>query len=1190
MTRFARIAGLGLLSLLPCALGQATLNLSEDLVPLGIATQNMAPNQPTLDAGPLILAGVRYAQANGMTTVIADPGAYYVQTAPANTPCYVPLNVNNLILDLQGSDLYFPDLLNAGLCLFGTGDTLQNFTVDQLKRPFSQVTITSVNAAAGQVQFTVNPGWQPPSALNSLLTPEQGATPQATVFLFRDGQPWPFSDRMPVQQPLMDDALTFIAPSQDMVGQIRPGDVAVVLPVNNFTPSVNVDGPCNGCTLRNIRVYSGTEAQLFLRGGGMTIERLYFMPRPGTDMLMAGGGPAFVFTGPNNTFSLNRGIREGDSGFTLYFGHYAMVEAVIDSRTIQLSGGCAGGCNLGIVPPLPNGANVQLQQVSDGAILATAKIVSQGSITSTNGTFQLTVTLDQDLPAGLQGCFFDPIDPAQRGGNTIIERNAVLDKPFSIGIEFYGPMNSSLLANYVQRSAWSAIWVEGNTHTDGYASAPSPQNITVNDNVIDTAIQYLATGAESSLLGSIQASENSPPLLPTSASPLQNITIANNFIADSNRPAIWMGNTTGGSVSGNYILNPNLNPEPNLAPAALATEVLEPVVSDNSSGISIGNNTIDTTSGRMWVTDTQYNELAAYAPSSAYRLNAYNLGTLANPSITLTDGDGVVSPVTIQKTSTHALDVLIPASATLGGAYFTLTSGGAKYFATLFLDSQDNIPALNGCTYELSLSSGSAPSTASSLPVLVVTQAGCSYQALNTNTLAIVGATATGTGVLSVPLSANTGPAQTLALEVAGQQFTITQAAPTPAIQAVYDVWNYTQGVAPGAWVTIAGTALATGAPQTWTVTGSQLPTTLNGVTVTFNGLPATLEYVSSTQINALVPAGLMPAPVQVVVQNGASSSNPFTTIATATLPAIYALPNTAGSSFFVTAPLQATALLVGNSVVDSRALRAAEPGDVLDLYMIGLGVTADPTVFTTTQDFAGVYPVSANVTATIGGESAQVLFAGLTSPGLYLVRVVVPSDLKPGQAPIQISASGSMTSSQLFLTLQAAPQGNLVQNGDFELPLAGNLGSVAVSGNWGFTANASQGAAATTQETSSTAAVGNASLQVTVTSAATNTGNYCAVQLGQGGIPFKQGDVVSLQFWAKADAARPLWMNAVQNGGSYPSDGLSGSVQLGGSWQQYLIYFQSTATDPAGRLDFCMGDDAGNVWLDGVVLQDTSQ
>ena len=261
-----------------------------------------------------------------------------------------------------------------------------------------------------------------------------------------------------------------------------------------------------------------------------------------------------------------------------------------------------------------------------------------------------------------------------------------------------------------------------------------------------------------------------------------------------------MGNTTAGSVSGNYILNPNLNPEPKVVPAAIAAEVLEPVVSDNSSGISIGNNTMDTTSGRMWVTDTQYNELAAYAPGSLYRLNAYNLGTLPNPNITLTDGDGNTWPVTINNTATHSLNVLIPASAGLGGADFTLTSGSAKYFGTLFLDSQDNIPALNGCTYETSLSSRSIPAAASSLPILVVTQAGCSYQPLDTASLASLSPAATGTSVISVAFSASPGATLNTTLEIAGQQFTITQAAAPPVppvIQAVYDSWNYTAGIAP---------------------------------------------------------------------------------------------------------------------------------------------------------------------------------------------------------------------------------------------------------------------------------------------------------------------------------------------------------------------------------------------------------
>ena len=157
-----------------------------------------------------------------------------------------------------------------------------------------------------------------------------------------------------------------------------------------------------------------------------------------------------------------------------------------------------------------------------------------------------------------------------------------------------------------------------------------------------------------------------------------------------------------------------------------AADVLKPIAIENSVTVSTTTNPVDTTSGQVWVTDTQYRELAAYAPGGTMRLNAYDVGALASPAVTLTDADGVTTSLSIQNTMAHALDVQLPAGAGLGGAFVTLTAGGAKYFGTLFIDSQDNIPAVNGCTYELSVSSTSASISASSVPILVVTQAGCS--------------------------------------------------------------------------------------------------------------------------------------------------------------------------------------------------------------------------------------------------------------------------------------------------------------------------------------------------------------------------------------------------------------------------------------------------------------------------------
>jgi uncharacterized protein (TIGR03437 family) len=97
-------------------------------------------------------------------------------------------------------------------------------------------------------------------------------------------------------------------------------------------------------------------------------------------------------------------------------------------------------------------------------------------------------------------------------------------------------------------------------------------------------------------------------------------------------------------------------------------------------------------------------------------------------------------------------------------------------------------------------------------------------------------------------------------------------------------------------------------------------------------------------------------------------------------------------------------------------------PGDTLDLYMIGVGSTLDASKFITDRVFSGAFPVSTPVTATVGGEPANVVFAGLTAPGLYLVRIVVPADLAAGAQSLQVSAGGVQTRPSLVLQVATAP------------------------------------------------------------------------------------------------------------------------------------------------------------------------
>ena len=1011
------------------AFAQSTLNMSRDLVPLGIASTNLVPDSPDLDAGPLFFKAVTYARNHPISRVIADPGAYYFRSLQYSGTHVGWDGLKDLTIDFQGADLYFSFPLANGITISNSQNlVLENFTADYDPLPFTQVRVVSVDGVQRLIRFALDGASQNPTLLNAVFAAPTSSFQSIEVHMFRNGRPLAGVPLMHAVNPVAADHFTIAADptgyaNSAVISRIRPGDIAF-LGMRLGSGPVSVLH-CTGCTFRNMTAYSSTYWGFNIADAQSSVlERLYSLPRPGTDRLASNYvGLALWSRGAGNQLRFNRLIRTMDAGLESTLGMIGTVRNQIDNRTLLLEGTPTSQLSAGSLPP--NGATAAFQRASDGAILGSAVIVSQTAPPfAGQQAYQVTFSFDRDLPTGLVGAAMFGTDDSLSGGNTIIERNTLQDATdCCVGFGLYGLTNSVVRGNYIQRSAMAGMKVE-NALTPGGFNAPPAANLALNNNVIDGS-NWIRDTYPSGQLGSILVYATANPKLVT-GSPHQNITVAGNFVVDSGSAAVWLGNTSGGAVSGNTLLNSNNNSALESAVSSFGP-TQQPIVVQSSVNITTANNIVDQTWRRMWVTDGQYRELAAYAPGSVARLNAYELGTFfPSPGITLTDADGVVTPVVIQSSTAHALDVQIPPSAALGGAYLTLTAGSLKYFGTLFLDSQDNIPALNGCTYELSPAASTTGANANNLPILVVTQPACFYGVSVTDSFLSSGGAGTGTGVVSVGFSANTSAARTTTVEIAGLTLTLTQAAAgsvSPVIQAIVDPWNYTSGLAPGEWVTISGTALAAGPSHTWNLNGTQsMPTILGQVTVSFNGTPAALLYVSPTQINALVPAAVKPGSVQVIVQSNGVSSSPFTVTATATQPAIYALPNSDGSAFFVTAALAGTATLVGNRAVDPRVLRAAQPGDLLDLYMVGLGGTTDPSKFLTGQLFAGAYPVSATVTATIGGESASVSFAGLTSPGLYLVRVTIPQDLSPGEQVIQVSAGSLRTGSTLKLLLAPAP------------------------------------------------------------------------------------------------------------------------------------------------------------------------
>jgi uncharacterized protein (TIGR03437 family) len=85
-----------------------------------------------------------------------------------------------------------------------------------------------------------------------------------------------------------------------------------------------------------------------------------------------------------------------------------------------------------------------------------------------------------------------------------------------------------------------------------------------------------------------------------------------------------------------------------------------------------------------------------------------------------------------------------------------------------------------------------------------------------------------------------------------------------------------------------------------------------------------------------------------------------------------------------------------------------AAPGSPLAVYATGLGVVDPPVATGAPASAVTLSKVTAEVTATVGGQPATVLFAGLAPgyAGLYQVNLTVPQ-LAPGDYQVQISAGG---------------------------------------------------------------------------------------------------------------------------------------------------------------------------------------
>ena len=230
-----------------------------------------------------------------------------------------------------------------------------------------------------------------------------------------------------------------------------------------------------------------------------------------------------------------------------------------------------------------------------------------------------------------------------------------------------------------------------------------------------------------------------------------------------------------------------------------------------------------------------------------------------------------------------------------------------------------------------------------------------------------------------------------------------TRPVPAPQVAAVTSAASYAQLFAPGQIVVVWGTGMGPAqAAGLQLDANGMVSTSVGGVRILFDGIPAPIVYVSATQCSAVVPYfGALNPTTHVQVEYQSVRSAPFQIAVAPTAPGLFTADKS-GSG-------QAAATNT-DGVTPNSTSAPVSAGSVVTLWATGEGVTDPPGVDGRPAVDVLPRPVG-TVSADIGGLPAAVQYAGAAPgavAGLLQVNVQVPPNVQPGnQVPVHVTVGG---------------------------------------------------------------------------------------------------------------------------------------------------------------------------------------
>jgi uncharacterized protein (TIGR03437 family) len=337
-------------------------------------------------------------------------------------------------------------------------------------------------------------------------------------------------------------------------------------------------------------------------------------------------------------------------------------------------------------------------------------------------------------------------------------------------------------------------------------------------------------------------------------------------------------------------------------------------------------------------------------------------------------------------------------------------------------------PGGSSCTYSVSPATLQAPASGGRLNVGIQTAASCTWAVSGLPAWIAPSGASSGAGSASVALAVfpnNSGATLSATVLVAGVSVTVTQpaaaAAPLPPIKSVVNAASFIGGpVSPGEMVTIFGTSIgpATAAYATTDPATGKLATTIGGLRVLFNGIPAPMIYAGNTQVSAVVPyeMALISNP-SVWIDYAGETTNAYQLTSATSAPGLFA-QNSAGSG--------PGAILNQDSSLNGPG-HAAAKGSIVQVFMTGEGQTSPQgvtgAITTATLPPPQVTPAPAlPIRVFINGQPVLYAYAG-EAPGLVAgmmqLNVQLPANAPSGPLPIAVSIGGNISQTGITVAVQ---------------------------------------------------------------------------------------------------------------------------------------------------------------------------